>query len=175
MNKGFLNPQKLIQEIGFKYGDKVADFGSGSGNLTVFIAQAVGNSGRVFAIDVQERALQAVKSRAEIMGLNNIKTIQADLEAFDGSTLKENSMDAVFVSNTLFQVKDKEAVIKEAKRVLRDSGMLIIVDWQPKQTPFGPHSDRRTSPEEVKKIVGKESERELTEVGDFYFGLVFIK
>lgn len=175
MNKGFLNPQKLIQEIGFDYGDKVADFGSGSGNLTVFIAQAVGNNGRVFAIDIQDRALQAVASRAEIMGLNNIKTIHANLEAPNGSTLKDDSMDAVFISNTLFQTEDKLAIIKEAKRVLRPLGMLIVIDWQPKQTPFGPHSDRRTSPEEVKKIVGKEPERELTEVGDFYFGLVFRK
>lgn len=167
----FLNPKKLVDEIGLQSGDKVADFGSGSGNITVFMAQAVGVQGTIYAIDVQERVLEVVQSRAEILGLNNIKTIHADLEK--DSTLKSGSMDLVFISNTLFQSSSPDIMIKEAKRVLRDGGRIVVIDWQPQDTPFGPKPNHRLSPEKIKELMGREAERELKQVGDFYFGLVF--
>jgi len=172
----FLNPQKLIYEIGLRPGDRVADFGSGSGILTVFMAQAVAKSGEVSAVDVQSRALEILESRAEILDLHNIKTIHADLEKDRGSGLADESQDTVILANILFQSEKKENIIREAKRVLKARGKLVVVDWNPHpKNFFMPKDNRVFSSEEIIDLVNQDPERELKQAGDFYFGLVFRK
>jgi len=164
----FLNPQQLIKEISIKPGITAADFGCGSGNITILLAQTIGSEGKVYALDVLQTALQTVESKAKAQGLHNIFTIRANLEIANSSTLKDESVDLVLLANILFQSPKQQAIIQEAERILKQDGCLIIIDWKKTKTPY------QTSPEKIKQMVSLEFDREIP-VGKYHFGLVFKK
>lgn len=128
----FLNPIRVLDKINLRKNFTVADFGSGSGGWVLPLARKV-KEGLVYAIDVQASPLTVLKKKAKEEELFNIKTIRADVE--QGSQLSDGSCDLVLMTNVLFAVKDKKAVVKEGKRVLKEGGHLLIIDWE-KESPM---------------------------------------
>ncbi len=126
MTNGFLNPEKVLGEISLEGKSKIADFGCGSGGWSIPLAKAI-KEGQIYAIDILEEPLSALKSKAETERAYNIRCIRADLEK--DSTLRDNSIDLVLLSNILFQAEDRKKMLKEASRVLRENGELLVVDW----------------------------------------------
>ena len=127
----FINPDNVIKELQLQPGMSVADFGSGSGSITVLMAKAVGDSGQVFAIDVLISALESVQGKAKLENIRNIKTIRSNLEIFKNSGLDNESMDLVLMANILFQSKLRKNILQEAKRVAKSGAKIIIIDWEP--------------------------------------------
>ncbi len=122
----FLNPLKVIEKLSLREEMDVVDFGCGSGGWVIPLAKKIKNA-KIYAIDILEPALSALKGNAEMERVYNIRTIRCDVER--GVELRSESIDLVIASNLFFQVEDKEAVIKEALRVLRREGEMIVVDW----------------------------------------------
>ncbi len=113
-DKGFLNIEKIVDQLDIKPNMAIADFGAGHGFFSVAFAKKVGPSGQVFAIDILPQTLEAIRSKAKLEGLFNIKIIRGDLEKPNGSTIEDANCDMVFVANVLFQVPDKLGLINEA-------------------------------------------------------------
>lgn len=132
----------------------IADFGSGSGHYVWPMAEAVGPTGHVFAIDVQQDLLKRIHNEANKRGLKNVKIIWSDLEKPKGSKLADNALDLVLISNLLFQLEDKGIALREAKRILKPAGKLVLIDWLGSFSMMGPHK---------KDVVTKEAGRELAE------------
>ncbi len=149
---GLMNPEEVIKEIDIKSGMIVADFGCGAGYFTIPIAKLVKNSGKVFAVDVLKSALGSVISKAKLFGLLNIETLRANVEIVGGSKIKDGSVDLVILANILFQCNDYDSVINEAKRITRENGKIVIIDWIPDKVPLGPKFERCLSEEDVKKL-----------------------
>lgn len=174
---GFLEPVRVVRQTGVVApGQLIADFGSGAGYFTLVLARQVGDMGRVYAIDILEEPLQIVRNQARVLGIHNVETIRADLEAPQGSTLRNNSMDVVWLANVLFQSRAKERILQEANRVLKKGGHLVVIDWIPK-LPLGPRG-LRVSPQEVRQMVqgiGGLEEVKSFEAGSYHWGLIFIK
>ncbi len=126
----FLNPQKVINEINLPKEASIADFGCGSGGWVIPLAKKA-KDGKIYALDVLKEALSALKGKAEMEKVYNIRTVQCDVER--GTDLQKGVLDLVIMSNLLFQVDDKDAVIEEGKRVLRRDGKLLVVDWTVKE------------------------------------------
>jgi ubiquinone/menaquinone biosynthesis C-methylase UbiE len=122
----FLNPKKVLDEIYLEEDASVADFGCGSGGWVIPLAKKI-KDGKIYALDVLKEALSALKSRAEMEKVYNIRTMQCDVER--GTDIQTGILDLVIMSNLLFQVDDKDSVIEEGKRVLRKEGKLLLVDW----------------------------------------------
>ena len=171
---GFLNPEEILDQLELKTDMVAAEFGCGSGGFTIPLAKRL-DEGLVYGLDIQNAPLSALKSRSLLENIVNIRIIRCNLEKPKGSTLTGSSLDLVLIPNVLFQTENKDAIISEAKRVLKKEGKLVVIDWLPKATQ-GP-AEGRVSPEEVKKIV-KEHNFNLKkefEAGKYHFGLVFIK
>ena len=134
---GFTHPDRIVQNLNIPVGASIADFGCGSGYFTLLLARLVGPSGKIFAIDVQQKALDVVRAKALDSGVRNITYTRANLEKENGSALADRSQDMVLLANILFQSKNKVAIVREACRVLRSGGELVMIDWLP-ETPFGP-------------------------------------
>ncbi len=104
----------------------IVDFGCGSGGWVIPLAKKIKNA-KIYAVDILGAALSALRSNAEMEKVYNIRTIRCDIER--GTEIRSEAIDLVIVSNLFFQLEDKEAVIKEAYRILRREGEMIVVDW----------------------------------------------
>lgn len=141
----FCDPQQNVLQLGLRDGMKVADLGAGSGHYALSAARIVGDAGRVYAIDIQEEVLRALKSAAQSRGIKNIETVWGDFEKPGGTRLKNESIDAVILSNTLFQIDHMQGAIAEIKRILKHGGRLLIVDWAGCYDGLGPVAERVVS------------------------------
>jgi ubiquinone/menaquinone biosynthesis C-methylase UbiE len=174
---GFLDLEDTINEFNISEGMNIANFGCGAGYFTVYLAQKTGPGGNVYAIDVQESALDSVRSKAKLSGVSNIEAIRADLEVLSSSKLLENSQDIVLMANILFQSNKKENILKEGMRILKNGGELVIVEWKKDSGSFGPPNDLRLDEKELSRMaegLGFKSERSIR-AGKFHFGIVFKK
>lgn len=173
----FVRPEEVIKKIGIEPGMVVADFGAGSGHYSIAAAKIVRNTGKVYSIDIQKELLAAIKSTAALNNLSNIEIVWSDLEAPEGSRLADKSVDAIIISNILFQVGDKEALLYEAARVLKDSGRVAVIEWGKKEGKMGPPMEKRVSKEECIEIFRNARFKPAKEfiAGENHYGLLFEK
>jgi len=172
--EGFLNPEEVLNQLELREDMIVADFGSGAGGWALPLAKKL-KKGKVYAIDILEEPLSVLKSKAEHESIFNIKTILSDIEKKGDSKLPDNCCDLVLMTNLLFQVENKKAVIEEGKRVLKEGGKILVVDWK-KESSFGP-KEGRVSVQEIKEIakeIGLEIEKEFS-ASSYHYGLILVK
>ena len=172
---GFLNPEKILEQLSLRDNIIVADFGCGHGYFSIPLAK-MANQGTVYVLDVIEEALQAVESQAGLEKVDNIKVIHCNLEVLESSGLADNSVDLVVLANILFQSQKKSAILKEAKRVLKQGGQLVLIEWI-SGSSLAPKQGWLISKEEAQQIVedkGMTLDREL-EMDSQHYGLVFKK
>jgi ubiquinone/menaquinone biosynthesis C-methylase UbiE len=147
--EGFLNPNDVLKQLNLKENMVAADFGSGSGGWVMPLAKIL-EEGKVYAIDILEEPLSALKSRANLEKMFNVEVIKSDVERENGSKLMASTCDLVLMTNLLFECEDKKTVLGEGKRVLKEGGKILVVDWKI-DAPKGP-AEGRISAEDVKKI-----------------------
>ena len=153
----------------------VADFGSGSGAYSIALAEIVGESGKVYAVEIQKDLLTRLQAEAEQKNITNIEFVWGDIDDVDGSNMRDNSVDRLVVANTLFQVEDRDNCIAEARRVLRPGGKLLLVDWVESFGGLGPTPDLVISPDVARTMFDDaqfEFDRDII-VGDHHYGMVF--
>lgn len=171
----FSSPEKNISLLHIGEGARVADFGTGSGAYALALAHKVGRSGRVFAIDVQRDLLTTLKNSAASKKIFNIEYIVGNLDLVGGSRLASGSVDAVVISNILFQSEHKEGLLGEAKRILKAGGQMLLVDWSGSFGSMGPNAAHVvTEPIAISlaEKVGFIFERS-TSAGNHHYALVF--
>jgi len=174
----FLDPEYIFSEVGLKEGQTLADLGCGAlGHFTFPAAKVVGNGGKVYSVDIRRIILAGIKNRARIDGFNNIETIWANLEILKSTGIANDGVDLATLFNVLFQSDKQGQILAEAIRIVKPGGSLAIIDWKNNKTSFGPPSESRVKPEEIKKIClnqGLSLEKEF-EASDYHFGLLFKK
>ncbi len=171
---GFLDPNEILNQLALEKDMIAVDFGCGSGGWVIPLAQKL-EDGIVYAVDVQENALSAMMSKANLQGLSNIKKILADIER-GIKQIESGSCDLVLMTNLLFQIDDKDAVFKEAKRILKASGKVLVIEWD-MESAFGPMQESRVSAGRVQEIAEEQDfvlEKKI-ETSGYHYGLLFIK
>jgi len=173
----FANPKRNIEQFGLEPGMEVADFGAGAGYLAVEAAEAVGSEGRVYVIDIQQELLTKATHLAKEHHLERLVFIHSDLEQERGSTLPDASVDAVIISNLLFQVEKKDALVREAHRVLRPGGRVLVVDWRDSFGGIGPQPEHVLIEADAKDIIEKQGFTYVSNIdtGAYHYGLIFSK
>jgi len=170
-----MNPDSIIAELEISGGMVVADFGCGAGYFTIPIAKIVKNSGKVYAIDVLSSSLEDISSKAKLYDLLNIETVRANIEVVGGTKIKDKSVDYVLLANVLFQCNDYDSVFEESKRVLKNGGKVVAIDWIPKEVPLGPKFEHCLNKDDMKKLAIKNGLKFIKEIdtGDHHYGMVF--
>ncbi len=171
----FADPKANILQMGMREGMKVGDFGVGSGHYAIAAAGIVGRDGKVYAVDVQEDVLKHVRHMAERAHRMNIDTVWGDIEKPGGTKLRDQSLDAVILSNVLFQLAQVDRALAEAKRTLKSGGKLLVVDWAGSYGGMGPapeHVVQEHKAEEWVLAAGFHKQKGFR-AGPHHYGLVF--
>ncbi len=170
----FAHPRRNVAALGVEPGMSVADFGSGGGIYVLHMAEALEHSGRVYAIDVQRDLLRRVKNEAHRRGFKNVDVIWTDLERPGSSKLADKTLDFVLISNLLFQIENKAAVLKEAWRILKPTGRFAIIDWSESFGGMGPVKSDVVTKDAALALArgsGFELQREFS-AGAHHYGLI---
>lgn len=169
----------LILEKGeVNEGDSVADLGCGRSIFFLYsLASLVGITGKVYGIDILPEALDSVSHDVTHHRLSMIKVIRANLEKPHGVSLSDDSISSAFLINTLSQSTDSLAMLREAKRLLKPGGRLIVVDWTTADSPFGPDQTRRISAAHVNDLIELCELKTLDhfDAGPYHYGIVITK
>ena len=173
----FTNPEKNVTELGVHDGMFVADLGAGTGAYIEPLARRVGETGRIYAIEVQKEFLTNIKDLATRHGLKNVEVIWGDIESLGGTKIKDTTIDAAVLSNTLFLAEDKPGLAREAKRILKPGGKILIVDWKESFNSLGPAQDAVVSQSTAQSIFEHEgfSLAKTFDTGEHHYGFIMVK
>ena len=122
-------PDKTVKEAGIQPGHTVLDYGCGPGGHSIAAAKLVGQSGKVYAIDIHALAIRSVQKKASRKGLKNIETIQSSC----ATGLQNNSLDVGLLYDTFHELNDPREVLAELARILKPEGVLSFSDHHLKE------------------------------------------
>ncbi len=125
----FLPRMNILKEVGIRPGFHVLDYGCGPGSYIFPLAELVGESGKIYALDIHPLAIQRVQSIASKKQLSNVETICSDCK----TGLPDNSIDVVLLYDTFHDLSEPNGVLEELHRVLKPNGILSFSDHHMKE------------------------------------------
>jgi ubiquinone/menaquinone biosynthesis C-methylase UbiE len=118
--------EKVMEALAIRPGMAVADVGAGTGLYTRLFARAVGEKGRVLAVDIASEFLDHINKTAKDQKLGNIITVLGK----DVSTeLPPASVDLVYVCDTYHHFEYPARVLESIHKGLKDGGRLVVIDF----------------------------------------------
>jgi ubiquinone/menaquinone biosynthesis C-methylase UbiE len=128
--RDLFKPRKnVVKEVGIKPGFHVLDYGCGSGSYITAVAELVGKSGRIYALDIHPLAIQMVQRIASKNQLANVKTILSDCK----TGLPDESVDVVLLYDTFHDLSSPDEVLEELDRIVKSNGILSFSDHHMKE------------------------------------------
>lgn len=124
-------PEKLMDAIGLKEGMTIADIGAGKGRMTVFFSLRVGETGKVYANDIDEAALEYLEHRCQSNDMTNVTTF---LGKVDNPTLPAGKVDIAFMVSTYHHLEKPIEMMRNTIPCLKKDGILVIVERDPVKT-----------------------------------------
>ena len=118
---------EVLEALGLRSGQRVADVGAGTGLYVKLFAQAVGAEGRVYAIDIAQKFLDFVDENAKADGLTQVTTL---LGADRTTHLPTQSVDVVFHSDTYHHFEYPMTMSRDLARALVDGGDMFVLDFE---------------------------------------------
>jgi len=144
------DPDHILSKIGIKPGMVFIDMGCGDGYFALPAARKVGPRGKIYANDIDPGAIERLRIQAEKEGLDNIIT---EVKAAEETMVCEECADRVFFGIDLHDFNEAAVVLRNAKKMLRPSGLLIDLDWKDEPMPFGPPPEKRFSVEKARTLI----------------------
>jgi ubiquinone/menaquinone biosynthesis C-methylase UbiE len=142
----------VVQALEIRPGERVADLGSGSGYFTFRLADAVGPTGRVYAVDIDRDMNEYVAGLAKQRGAANVEIV---LAAPDDPHLPEEAIDLIFTANTYHHIDDRPAYFRRARRFLSPTGRIAVIDYREDAGWFQRLFGHATSPEAIEREMGE--------------------
>ena len=133
-----------LESIGLQSGMTFMDIGCGYGFFTIPAANIVGETGKIYAVDIDAISIDQLKRNAVDKGLKNI---HVEVGPAEDTVFCNACADIVFYNTVLHDFRDPAKVLRNAKTMIKSSGKLVNVDWKKKPTEFGPPVSIRFSEE----------------------------
>src|SRR5688572_16467975 len=128
-------PDEVVRALALRPGQVACDVGAGPGYFSLRLARAVGATGRVYAVDVEPKILDALRERLAASGLRNVTPV---LALADDPLLPAASCDVILIVDTYHHFPDRVAYLGRLTRALRPGGRIANVDYHKRETPVGP-------------------------------------
>jgi ubiquinone/menaquinone biosynthesis C-methylase UbiE len=141
-------PEEVLKTLGIKQGEAIADIGAGSGYFAFRFARQVGDSGRVYAVDINSDMILFMNRKIRDLKLRNVLTV---LSAPDDPLLVDDSVNRFFICNTWHHVQNRPNYLTLMKKILKPGGQIIVLDYHKKELPVGPPPEMKMAREDVIK------------------------
>ncbi|MCL6507405.1 MAG: class I SAM-dependent methyltransferase [Bryobacteraceae bacterium] len=132
-------PDQVIQALGFRPGESVADIGAGTGYFSRRFAR---HAAKVYAVDIDASLLERARKNAP-------PNVEFVLAAPDDPKLPERSVDIIFFCNVLHHIENRPAYYAKLKRALKPGGRIVNIDFHKRPLPVGPPVDHKLSEDQV--------------------------
>lgn len=156
----FAQRYAIVDALGISPGMRIADIGAGTGFFTLLFANRTGPTGIVYAVDIAEDFIRAIRSKARSAGFANIKGI---INNGRDSGLSPNSIDLAFISNTYHHFEYPQDTMRSIFHALSDQGEVVIIDF---------HKDPHKSSRWVQTHVRSGRDQVIREMWNFGYRLV---
>ena len=121
-------PARLIDLLGIRPGDRVADIGAGDGTHAVAVARLIGQDGEVLASDIDPDRRRAIADRAAREHASNVRVVEA---ARDSTNLADRCCRAIYMRTMFHHVADPGAYALDVVRSLQPGGRVAVIDFAP--------------------------------------------
>ena len=130
----YQKPHEVIKALDLKAGEVIADVGSGSGYFTLRLAAHVGDSGRVYGVDIDPDMVRHLNRRVRDAGLHNVHALLADPD----DPLLPEAVDRFLIVDTWHHIEAQEKYLALMRTLLKPGGQVIMIDFQKRELPLGP-------------------------------------
>lgn len=142
-----IDPDRFVEHLDIEPGATVADIGAGPGFFTVPLADRVGATGTVYALDVAPRMIQVLDSR------RLPPQVRVQLSDERSLPIPDASVDLALIAFVLHELEDTHALLTDVKRVLRAPGRLVVVEWVRRAEEMGPPEHERLTPDDATRLL----------------------
>jgi len=149
---GYQKPHDVLRALDLKQGEVIADIGAGSGYFSFRLAMHVGDTGRIYAVDISPDMILHLNRRARELGASNVVTL---LVPPDDPLLPDRSVDRLFITDTWHHIDHQEAYLGKLRKALKPGGQVVIIDFHKKDLPVGPPAEMKIAKEDVIRRFGQ--------------------
>jgi ubiquinone/menaquinone biosynthesis C-methylase UbiE len=160
--RGIQPAQEIVDRASPNEREICADLGAGTGYISIPLSLQVK---AVIALDSQREMLDALDEGLEPGQGENIWPLIGELPELP---FADGSLDRIFIVNVLHEFEDKDRMVKEISRVLKAGGRVSLVEFQKRQTSFGPPFEERIDIGDVETMFSGFTSLESWSFDDFY-------
>ena len=146
-------PDKALDAIGISAGMVVADVGAGTGYMSLRMARRVGESGKVYANDLQPEMLQKLRAKSKAEKLPNVETVQG---TESDPKLPANTMDLVLLVDVYHEFSQPQAMLDRIRESLKPDGRLVLLEYRKEDPKVPIRPEHKMAVAEVKTEVEAE-------------------
>jgi ubiquinone/menaquinone biosynthesis C-methylase UbiE len=172
-----IDPGVLWAELDLPQGITFLDLGCGQGNYSLAAASRIGPYGVVYAVDLWEEGIAALKARAAREGLANLRPLAAEAGQIP---IESRSVDVGLMATVLHDLVEAgtaAGALAEVTRVIKAGGRLAIVEFHKIDGPPGPPRHIRLDPAEVEALMAPYgfARQQTVALGPYNYLITFIK
>lgn len=136
-------PQEVIAALELSPGMRVADIGAGTGYFEPWLSRAVGESGLVYALDVEPDMVRYMTDRVAREKLANVRPT-----VVEGDKINLMDLDRILFVDVWHHLPEREAYAIKIRNALKPGGKVVIVDFT-LEAEHGPPKHHRLAPEKI--------------------------
>ena len=139
-----LPPEKILRGFGLKKGMSFVDVGAGTGFFSRAAAQIVGESGKVFALDVSQQMIETLQELGVTEQVKVFRSKEYEIP------LQDSVADMTWLAFVTHENPDVPRLVREAARITTEGGKIVIVEWKKQDEEMGPPMHERLGQDTLK-------------------------
>ena len=160
---------EVVAALNLPTGAVVADLGAGSGPFVPAFANAVGPTGRVYAVEIDKAFLPHIEAKAKAAGVTNVKTVAGELS---DPKLPVADVDVAFLHDALHHIANRATYLRNVTKYMKVGARIAVIDYNPANSPHANDPSLQVSKEQADawlRAAGFSREREVSFAVDKYF------
>jgi len=140
-------PDRVVKKLDIPKGSTVVDLGAGVGYFTWRLAKAVGETGKVIAVDIQPGMIDRLRETLKQRGVTNVEPV---LGSEENPNLPENAVDLVLVVDVYHELQQPEKTMEYVRRALKPDGRLVVIEYRKEDPNIPIHPLHKMTVDEVR-------------------------